>query len=182
MANGSLAKRYARALLSLGLENNNVDKLNEDLQSFGELLAANDNQLFDALTNPILQMEEIAAVLNAVLERIQLHELSSNFIKLLLDKDRLILFFDISNVYQEMADEQAGRKRAYVETAREMSALERTELRKTLAEASNTSPDNLLVEYHINPELIGGIVAKVGDVLYDASVRSRLVDIKTSLM
>ena len=80
-----------------------------------------------------------------------------------------------------MADAQAGRLRAYVETAREISALERAELRKTLAEASQVTPDNLLVEYQINPELIGGIVAKVGDTLYDASIRSRLKDLKASL-
>jgi len=182
MANGSLAKRYARALLNLGLEGNNVDQLNDDLQAFGAALSVNEQQLFTALTNPILTAEEISSVLQVVLQKLSLHKLSSNFIKLLLDKGRLILFFDISTVYQSMADEQAGRLRAYVETAREISALERIELRKTLAEASQVSPDNLLVEYHINPELIGGIIAKVGDILYDASISSRLLDLKSSLL
>jgi F-type H+-transporting ATPase subunit delta len=69
-----------------------------------------------------------------------------------------------------------------VETAKEISALERVELRKTLAEASKVTPENLMVEYNINPDLIGGIVAKVGDTLYDASIRSRLKDIKATLL
>ena len=182
MANGSLAKRYARALINLGREENTVDQLNNDLQSLGEVFALNDNQLLKSLTNPILKADEISAVLNSVIEKLNLNPITQNFIKLLKDKGRLVLFFDIAQVYQEMADEQAGRLRAYVETAKEISALERVELKKTLAEASNIPPDNLMVEYQINPDLIGGIVAKVGDTLYDASIRSRLKDIKASLL
>jgi F-type H+-transporting ATPase subunit delta len=181
MANGSLAKRYARALLNLGLEDNNTDQLNQDLQSFADVLGLNDKELFKALCNPILKMEELSLVLDAVLDKLNLHAYTNNFIRLLLTKGRLVLFLDIANVYQEMVDEQAGRVRAFVQTAREISALERTELRKTLAEASKVSPDNLLVEYEINPELIGGIIAKVGDTLYDASIRSKLQNIKETL-
>ena len=182
MANGSLAKRYARALINLGKEENTVDQLNNDLQSLGEVFALNDNQLLKSLTNPILTADEISAVLQSVIEKLNLNPITQNFVKLLKDKGRLVLFFDIAQVYQEMADEQAGRLRAYVETAKEISALERVELKKTLAEASNVTPDNLMVEYQINPDLIGGIVAKVGDTLYDASIRSRLQDIKASLL
>ena len=181
MSKGSLAKRYARALITLGKEDNAVDRLNDDLQDLGEVLSLNDRQLFKTLTNPILKAEEITGVLTAVLEKMDPHPFSRNFVQLLLDKGRLALYFDIAEVYQSMADAQAGRLRAYVETAREISALERAELRKTLAEASQVTPDNLLVEYQINPELIGGIVAKVGDTLYDASIRSRLKDLKASL-
>jgi F-type H+-transporting ATPase subunit delta len=182
MANGSLAKRYARALISLGKEDNTVDKLNNDLQAFGEVLSLNDNQLFKSLINPILKKEEISAVMNTVMEKLSLNPITRNFIKLLQEKGRLVLFFEIADVYQAMADEQAGRLRAYVETAKEISALERVELRKTLAEASKVTPENLMVEYNINPDLIGGIVAKVGDTLYDASIRSRLKDIKATLL
>jgi F-type H+-transporting ATPase subunit delta len=182
MANGSLAKRYARALINLGKEENTVDQLNNDLQEFGEVLSLNDNQLHKSLINPILTKEEITSVLNTLMDKLSLNPFTKNFIKLLQDKGRLVLYFDIAEVYQAMADQQAGRLRAYVETAKEISALERVELRKTLAEASEVTPENLLVEYKINPDLIGGIVAKVGDTLYDASIRSRLKDIKAILL
>jgi F-type H+-transporting ATPase subunit delta len=182
MANGSLAKRYARALLSLGQEAQAIDQFNDDLQNFAEALQDNDRNLFGALTNPILKSQEKSSVLSIVLEKLNINSTVCNFIKLLLDKGRMVLFFEISTVYQTMADQQAGRVRAEVQTAKDTSAQERNELRKTLAEASNVSPDNLLVNYAVNPDLIGGIIAKVGDTLYDASIRSRLQDLKTTLL
>ena len=90
MANGSLAKRYARALINIGKEENTVDQLNTDLQGFGEVLSLNDNQLFKSLTNPILTAEEISAVLNSVIEKLSLSPVTQNFIKLL--KDKCIIF------------------------------------------------------------------------------------------
>ena len=184
MANGSIAKRYARALLNLGEESDGLDQINNDLQAFGQVLMSDEQLLFNALTNPVLRIDEKSDVLNAIFNKMgaEMNVYAANFIRLLLDKGRLALFFDIAKVFQEMADERAGRVRAFVQTAQKISALERMELQKTIAEASNVSPDNLMVEYEVNTDLIGGIVAKVGDTLYDASIRSRLQELKTSLL
>ena len=182
MSNSSLAKRYARALFSIGEEEGIVAQIGNDLGDFSDALSANEQELFLVFTNPIIAVEELLPIVNTLAEKMALHPHTANFISLLLEKSRIVLFFDICSIYQEMADKKLGKVRAFVETAVNISEEEKQEIQKSLAKANNVQLDNLLVEYTTNPELIGGIIAKVGDTLYDASIRTRLQDIKTSLL
>ena len=81
-----------------------------------------------------------------------------------------------------MADRHAGRIRASVQTAQALSEDEQNEIRTTLAQSIETNSDNLIIEFSINEELIGGVWAKVGDTTYDATVRSKLQDMKVTLL
>ena len=81
-----------------------------------------------------------------------------------------------------MADRNAGRVRASVQTAQALSEDEQNEIRATLAQSIDTNSDNLIIEFSINEELIGGVWAKVGDTTYDATVRSKLQDMKVTLL
>ena len=81
-----------------------------------------------------------------------------------------------------MADRHAGRVRASVQTAQALSEDEQNEIRATLAQSIATNSDNLIIEFSINEELIGGVWAKVGDTTYDATVRSKLQDMKVTLL
>ena len=105
-----------------------------------------------------------------------------NFLKLLLDKDRLILIDEIGKIFQGLADEKAGRVRATVVTATELSDDERSEIRNSLAQSVNKKPEQLLVEFSTNSALIGGILAKVGDRTYDATLRTKLQNMKQTLL
>ena len=72
--------------------------------------------------------------------------------------------------------------RASVQTAQALSEEEQNEIRATLAQSIETNSANLIIEFSINEELIGGIWAKVGDTTYDATVRSKLQDMKVTLL
>ena len=182
MSNSSLAKRYARALLSIGEEEGLIEQIGNNLGDISEALSANDQELFLVFTNPIIAVEELLPVVSVLAEKMELHPHTANFISLLLEKSRIALFYDICDLYRRMADKKLGKVRAFVETATAISTEEKNEIQKSLAQANNVPLDNLLVEYTTNPDLIGGIIAKVGDTLYDASIRTRLQDIKTSLL
>lgn len=182
MSNSSLAKRYARALFSLGEEEGLIEKIGDNLEDFSQALSANQQELFLVFTNPIIAVEELLPIVNTLAEKMKLEPLTANFISLLLEKSRIALFFEISAIYRDMTDKKLGKVRAFVETAVDISAEEKQEIQKSLAIANNVELDNLLVAYKTNPNLIGGIIAKVGDTLYDASIRTRLQDIKTSLL
>jgi F-type H+-transporting ATPase subunit delta len=99
-----------------------------------------------------------------------------------LDKDRLELQAEIVTIFQTMADNKAGRVRASVQTATALSETEKSEITKTLAESIQHSIDKLIVDFGVKPELIGGIWAKVGDRTYDATILSRLQDMKSTLL
>jgi F-type H+-transporting ATPase subunit delta len=78
-----------------------------------------------------------------------------------------------------MADELAGRARAVVTTAAELDA----KMKKTVQEALEASTGKTVeIDFQVDQSLIGGMVAQVGDISYDASVRARLEDLQTALI
>ena len=182
MSNGALAKRYSTALLLLGNEHNCVDVFDANLQDFKQALALSDNLLQRSLIAPVLTKPEKQKVLMSVLERLEFHSLCNNFLRLLVEKDRMVLFNDISEIYRQLTDAQEGRVRAVVSTARELDVREKAEVQEALAGASDVEQSKLLIDYSIDPSLIGGIVAKVGDKLFDASIRSRIEHLRDELI
>ena len=179
MASGSIARRYARALIALGQEAGSTDAYGADLDRFVAVLDTGDGQLRGALTNPGLSTFERKVVLDRVLEKVSLAKDVGNFLRLLVDKNRLGEFDGIVRFYGEMADELAGRARAVVTTAAELDA----GMRKTVQDALEASTGKAVeIEFNVDASLIGGMVAQVGDISYDASVRARLEDIQSALI
>lgn len=179
MAEGSLGRRYARALVALGQEGNCVERLDRDLAAFAEVMDAGDGALRGVLNNPGLTQEERRAVLDEVLKRIQLHPFVRNMLRLLNDKSRFFAFDDVRRAYSELADELAGRVRATVTTARPLGLSLRAQVQAALAKATGK---DVVVTFENDPDLLGGIVARVGDKLYDASVRARLGELEQALL
>jgi F-type H+-transporting ATPase subunit delta len=178
MADGSLARRYARALTELGEGQGGRDRLVTDLNNFSELLDSGDGSLRAALNNPGIPLDQRRGVLDAVLARVELHTYVKNFVRLLLDKNRFTELPGILDAAVQMADEQSGRVRAVVTTAR---ALDQDNMRTIQQALSQASGKHVIARFQTNPRLIGGMVAKVGDTVYDASVRTRLMDIHQAL-
>ena len=182
MANGSLARRYGRALISLGVEDNLVDEYGAALKEFQAVLQDGDELLLSALTNPSIPQNQRTNTLLAVLNKMQLPTHPKHFIQLLMDKNRMANFIDIQQSYAEMADEIAGRLHATVTTANTIKASEQDDIRNSLAANAGVAPEKLLVAFNVNPDIIGGVIAHVGDTVYDASVRARVQDIQTALL
>lgn len=178
MAEGSLARRYARALLALGQETDQVDVFAENLAAFTEALNLSDQLLHRVLTNPGLTVAERRGVLQAVLEKLALRPMVNNFLNLLVDKSRLVIFEQIQRAYQEMADDLSGRVRATVTTAAVLHPSEASHITSVLSKAIGRL---VIVDYQVDSELIGGIVARVGDTVFDASIRTRLQDMREIL-
>ena len=179
MASGSIARRYARAFIALGQEGGKTDTFAGDLSTFSSVLDSGEGQLRSALTNPGLTTVERKAVLDQVLAKLKLDSDSANFLRLLVDKNRFGVFDGIQRAFNEMADEIAGRARAVVTTATELTA----DMRKTVKAALESSTGKTVdIDFQVDPTLIGGMVAQVGDISYDASVRARLEDLQSSLV
>lgn len=178
MADGSLARRYARALILLGQENQALDALGAGLATIGAVLDLNGGQLRGVLVNPGVPLAERHAVLSEVLRRLSLHAYVNNFLRLLLDKSRFAVLPEITLAFGEMADELAGRVRATVRTARALDAVTAAQVEGALAQATGRT---VVVRYVVEPGLIGGMVAQVGDKVYDSSVRGRLEQLQLAL-
>ena len=109
MTDGSLARRYAKALLELGQEAAKADIFGAQLDAFVRLALSNGGQLHGVMSNPSFTPSERRAVLDAVIARVELEPMVVNFLKLVLEKDRFAALPDIAREYGALADALANR-------------------------------------------------------------------------
>jgi F-type H+-transporting ATPase subunit delta len=178
MADGSLARRYSRALIGLADDQQGRDRMVNDLDAISKVFDLGEGDLRSALVNPGITLGERRAVLDVILGRVDAHTYVKNFLRLLLDKNRFDVLPDIVREAMALADDHAGRVRAVVTTARKLDQATMRTIQQALSRASGK---HVIARFRTNPRLIGGMTAKVGDTVYDASVRSRLVDIHQTL-
>ncbi len=170
MIAGSISRRYARAFMAIGVEGNNYEMLGRELRDLAEAMKSS-TELTEALSNPAFRRSDREQILDAVLKRIAATKLTRNFTMLLLDHDRMDIVPDISRELDAMIDEKAGRVNAVVTSATALSAMQVRQLKMALESMSGKT---VQMEQKQDPELLGGLIAQVGDVVYDGSLRSQL--------
>ena len=175
MADLATARRWATAFLDLAAEDNRIDELGAELSAVREAFAG--PGLY-ALSNPVFTLDERRAALDAILSKGSVGGLTANLLRLMLDKGRFAILGDVVDVYLANADERAGRLRVVVETAFPLTAQLEGEIRAALEKATGRT---VVLEPRVDESLIGGLVARVGSRVYDASVRTRLRELQHRL-
>ncbi len=170
MVTGSLARRYARALMSIGVDNNNYEQLGRELGSLAAAMRSSE-ELSNVLTSSSFTRDERRNLLEAILARLGASTVTRNFCLLLLDGERIGAVPDISRELDAMIDERVGRTTAEVVSASPMSPAQVEQLQAVLERLSGKK---VQLERREDPELLGGVVAKVGDLVYDGSLRTQL--------
>ncbi|MDP2307226.1 MAG: ATP synthase F1 subunit delta [Pseudomonadota bacterium] len=178
MVEGSLARRYAKSMLEIGREENQVDRFGDDLQRFGRLIEGTP-ELRNVMSNPVFTHAERRAVLDRFTPGLALHPITINFLRLLLDKDRFAALSNIVREYRALSDAEAGRVRATVTTAAELTPVMREAVGRALTQ---TTGKKVVLESRVDPSLLGGLVAQVGGRVYDASLRTRLERLQLTLV
>jgi len=179
MAERALARRYARAFIDLAEETDDVESLGEHLNNAVTALRDHDDLLFNALCNPVFTLDERRRVLGDVLPRMGLHAMVENLLKLMLSKGRFELLPLVHAAYRDAADTKAGRARVRVDTAEPLTPQLEAEVRASLETVTGKT---VILETRVDPALIGGMVARVGGKVYDASIKNRLESLKQALL
>ena len=177
MTNLIVAKRYAKALLEIGKEDGSMEAYGKDLKEVVALFDAS-SELESALANPAFAMEERMGILSTFLAKLGLNPISVNFSKLLLDRGRIDAARTISQIYEQLLDEEHGIKRAEVVAA---TALDEEAIGRLKDTLKGLVGQEVQLEVKEDPSLIGGVVARVGDLVLDGSVKSQLESLKDSL-
>lgn len=176
MSAPAIAHRYARALLDIGLERRNFEQLGRELDRVAGLFEADDlRQLF---RNPKFGADARKSVLTELLRRVMVSPICRNFLLLLVDRNRIGWLPEIAAAYHGLADEHAGRLRARVTVAKRLSEPESARLRTVLQKVTGLQ---VLVEQEEDPEIIGGVIARIGGKVYDGSVRTQLDTLRGQL-
>lgn len=174
----TVSRRYAKALMMLGQEDGKFKEYGEELTGFAQLLER-EPELKDALLNPIHSLEERKKLLLRIADLLKLSPVVGNFLKLLFDKLRLAALPGIAQVYQHLADEMENLKRARVKSAVPLDEAMQKRLGQALEELTKSK---VVMEFEEDPAIIGGIVARVGDLVLDGSVRTQLYSLRESLI
>jgi F-type H+-transporting ATPase subunit delta len=177
VAAAGAARRYARALFGLARDAGEVDPVRAELASMTEVLDGMP-ELRRALFRPLHPAAERKAALAAVAEHLGASAILRNFLQFLIDQRRLIDFATIHAEFERLADEASGRMRAEVISASPLAEPQVERLREVLARKSGR---DVAVEVTLDASLLGGVVAKVGDLVFDGSLRTQLRQLRTSL-
>lgn len=177
MINRKIARRYAKALMNIGREDGNYDKYREELDAFTAIFQQEEH-LREVLRNPTFNIPRRQAIIEEIGKRLSLSPITVNFLQLLVDKDRMMYLPDIAALYRELVDDAAGRARVKLATAHDLSQKKIEELTKGLQALVGKQ---VIMEVATDPSLIGGVVARIGDTVYDGSVRTQLAQLKEIL-
>jgi F-type H+-transporting ATPase subunit delta len=178
MNEGVIVDRYARAILEIGVENGELESLRQGLEAFAETYR-NSPELRAVLGNPGVEEAERRAVVVDVARALGLATLVERAIVLLAERQRLGLLSAIARRVASLADTAGGVVRATVTSAVPL----REDYRQRLAAELETATGRTVVlECREDPELIAGIVTRVGDLVIDGSVRGRLEGVERRLL
>jgi F-type H+-transporting ATPase subunit delta len=175
---GSLARRYAKALLEIGIAQQTYDALGKELDRAADTLRSSP-ELRVALENPVFSLEKRKLIMDELSRRLALSKPVRNFIMLLLDKGRIAALPDIARVHRTLIDEHAGRMRATITSARPLDPMLETRLKTALEKSSGKV---VLIDKREDPAILGGLVTQLGDTVYDGSVRTQLQQLREELL
>ncbi len=181
MIPGSLARRYARALLGLMHSGPQRDKVAKDFDAFAALCRQQDSYGIPVLTVLVSErhsLEQRHKLIDGFLRRLGADALLGKFLHYVLERGRINGAPEIARAYRRMADEAAGRINAEITSAAPLSPDALSKIKRALETATGKQ---VITSTKVDPELIGGVVAKVGSYVVDGSVRSSLAQLRASL-
>lgn len=177
MIGSKVSRRYAKALLSLGQQDGQYESYGKSLQEFSDYCKENQD-FYAVISNKIFSVEDRKKVLDFVLEKSGFPVLVNNFLKLLLEKNRIGAIPDITEYYTKLTDALSNVTRADILTAKPLKTPALDKLKKALSELT---AKEVRVKVEVDESLIGGLVVKIGDLVLDGSVKAQLEGLKESL-
>ncbi len=178
MQSGSIARRYSRALIELAKEQALVEKVLKDLNDFQALLT-DQPALRDVLTRRSFTSKQQSGVLRELLETTDFSTLTKHFLLLLVERHRIQFLDAIVREFKKDYDDLKGYVRVTVVSATPLPSKFEQQLISYLEGATKR---RVMLTKEIDPKIIGGVVTRVGDVLFDGSLSTQLQRMKSELL
>jgi F-type H+-transporting ATPase subunit delta len=172
-----VAIAYARALLELANEANSAQPAGQELRDLRKIIETIP-QFGQILNDPAIGVEERAKLIHTVFDG-RVSQLVLNFLGLLNEKGRLALLAAISGAYDDLLDQQLGKMDVDVTVAQQLDPQQLEEVRQKVGGALKREAT---VHQVVDPSIIGGLILRVQDRLFDGSVRAQLAAIRRQLL
>jgi F-type H+-transporting ATPase subunit delta len=172
-----VAGRYAVALFELASESGKTDAVSADLQRFAALIEESDD-LKRLVRSPVFTPEQQQAAVGAILDRVGIGGIAGNFIRLVVRKRRLFAFPAMTRAFEALLAERKGIVPAEVTVAEPMPDQMLAELKAALRK---TAGSQVSLGVKVNPDIIGGMVVKLGHRMIDASLKTKLNALRVAM-
>jgi F-type H+-transporting ATPase subunit delta len=178
MTNRAAATRYARALFDVALkERGDLEQIEEQLAGFVGLFSQHP-QLQKVLLNPAVPVPRKRAVVSDLAGRLGVNPVLSKLLILLAERDRLVLLPELLSTYRDRLLDHRHVVNAEVTTATPLTTARAQEIERRLARVTGRT---VTMTSRVDPAIIGGVIARIGSTVYDASVTRQLEKIRKRL-
>jgi F-type H+-transporting ATPase subunit delta len=173
----SASLQYANALADIALAQGAAAPVLKQLADFGATYSES-SELRNFLSSPAVSRDAKHAVLEKLVARLGASKILRNFLFVLADHQRTHILPEIVTTFQEVVRQRQGIAEAEISSAVELSAAQKAEFASTLERITGQRVE---AKYSLEPALLGGVVVRVGDTIYDGSLRNRLNALRTRL-
>ena len=174
----ALGRRYAKALLDLAREQGEIDTVLRDVGALSDAWSSS-RELREIVQNPVIPRPALKASVDALMEKLGSSATVRNTVKLLADKGRLGHLDEVLAELDALAEAETGRVRVEVVSAKPLADAYYERLAEKFKRV--TDREVVLVKKE-DPSLIGGVITRIGDQLFDGSIRNRLSELRETLL
>jgi len=174
----SASLQYANAMADIALAQGAAEPAGKQLQEFGAAYAQS-AELRTFLASLAVSVEAKHAVIEKIVARLGASKIIRNFLFVLADQRRTHLIPEVIAAFHQVIRQRQGIAEAEISSALEMSAAQKKVMAATLAQLTGKKIE---AKYALDPALLGGAVVRIGDTIYDGSLRSRLNEMRARLV
>ena len=179
MTNQRVADRYAKSLLDLAVEQDQLDVIKGDVDNLVAMAGNRDLELL--LESPVVKPSKKNAILAELLDKSGAAQLTKLFVKILIDKGREGDLIGILGAFKRQYKQLKAISTVKVTSATELTEASLAAITRGLIDSGKTET-NVDIETEVDPALIGGFVLEFGGRVYDASVKHKLAEIRKTLV
>ncbi len=172
-----IANRYARALVDVTFKRGQHQVVERELDQFDQLLRQN-GELSAFYGNPAINAARKKAATSQLLAKLGFCKIASNFILVLVERNRVSHFGEILESFRQGIRDRLGIVEVGVTTSIAIDRQLQDQLSRALTELSGKE---VRLEFETDPRILGGVITRVGDTIYDGSVRQQLLQMKNRL-
>jgi len=173
-----VANRYARALADVVARSGDYRRVLQELQDFVSAYREN-LELQRVFASPAVALPQKMKVVEAIGQKLGQSPVTLNFLRVLLANYRMPLLEEAVQAYRKIANERLGIVQVTLSSASDLADAERERVAARFKELTGKQVE---IEFRLDSELLGGIVAQIGSTVYDGSVRGNLARIREQLM
>jgi F-type H+-transporting ATPase subunit delta len=172
-----MAGRYAAALFELAKDQQQIERVEADVKAFQSMLDGSDD-LRRLVRSPVISADDQLRALTALLGKAGISGLTGNFFRLITRNRRLYAVGDILKTFRALLARERGEVNADVATAHALSPAQMQVLSDTLKASIGK---NVQINTRVDPNLLGGLIVKVGSRMIDSSLRTKLNNLKVAM-